>query len=312
VGQPSGPRHDKPIAGGGVAWFPLGPKEPYMPAYRVSRSYFNRMNPLVKGERVRLPRTYANQSVPGAVSVVPRSTFTAFGNVAKANISMGDPRFFRSAPVGPAPALPPTARSVLPGSAAQASRPPSEMGGRPWLVRTPLPPHALPFATRQAALRATDGRPLGGSALAGLRRQGPFLSGTRAWHGAEMHNAAAPLRNRAAEAARPARTAPGREGLGGMGAQGGPTRKVDPREVSRGIERPRANEQRAAPRAAPAGTAPRAGGVPRTATPRTAPARNAERPASNAGRAAPQERGRGGGGAPAKGSESKPAKGRRK
>ena len=274
VGQPTGPRRDKPIAGGGVAWFPLGPREPYVPAYRVSRTYFNRLNPLAKADRVRLPRTWANQSVPGAVTVVPRAIFTSFGEVAKANVSMGDPRFFRSAPVGPAPALPPTLKSVLPGLNGQASRPPSEMGGRPWLARTPLPPHVLPFALRQSALRATDGRPLGAAALAGLRRQGAFISGTRAWHGAEMRNAPAPLRNRAAEAMRPGRAAPGREGLGALGAQGGPTRRVDPREVSKGIDRPaRPAEDRANPR-----VNPRANPRP-NAVPRDRPVRNAERPA---------------------------------
>ena len=279
VGEPEGPRRDKPISGGGVAWFPLGPKDPYAPAYPVSRTYYSRMNPWVKDGKLPKAGAWGNQSVPGAVTVVPRSTFTSFAPVAKAVVPMGDPRFFQSARVGAAPALPPTARSVLAGSSQPASRPPGELGGRPWLARTPLPPRPVPFNTRQNALKASMGRPLGFSGLNALRRQGPFLEPNRAWHGATMRNAPAPLRNRAAEAAAsrlgpvPAR----REGTAS-----GPTRNVQPWELNRpgqrqGRDQPLAkpaanraapNRERAAPRAGtarvnPQGPGPRPGPAPR-------------------------------------------------
>ena len=287
VGQPEGPRRDKPISGGGVAWFPLGPKDPYAPAYPVSRSYYSRMNPWVKDTALPRAGAWGNQAVPGAVTVVPRSTFTSFAPVANAVVPMGDAKFFRSGHVGAAPALPPSARSVLASASQPASRPPGELGGRPWLARTPLPPRPVPFSTRQSALKASMGRPLGFSGLNALRRQGPYLEPNRAWHGATMKNAPAPLRNRAAEAAASRLgSGPGRH----ESAAGGPTRKVQPWELNRpgqrqgreqALGRPAAN--RAAPnRERPAGRA-------------AAPRANPQGPGARPGPAGRREAGRGGG-----------------
>ncbi len=75
--------------GGGLGWFPLGFGEPYIPHYRVSRSYFQSVN--VTNTRItnityvtnnyynnstNITRIkYVNQRVNGAVTVVPHDTF---------------------------------------------------------------------------------------------------------------------------------------------------------------------------------------------------------------------------------------------
>jgi hypothetical protein len=313
VGQPAGPRHDQPISGGGVAWFPLGPREPYAPAYPASRNYFNRLNPWVKAEGAPKTSSWVNRSVPGAVTLVPRSTFTSFAPVASAALPMGDPRNFRSAPVGPAPALAPTLHSVLGGANPEVSRPPAEIGGRPLLARTPLPARPLAFAARQQVLQSRQGRPLGFSAVSALRRQGPMPS-SRPWHGATMHNAPAPLHNRAADAAA-GRTMPQ---PAHVGEQGGPTRRVEPWELNRGGQRQgreQPNEGEREPRQAerPGGNRPGAGeGRPGANRPGAGEGRpRANRPAAGGGRPEPRPRaGAGGRGGEGK-ARSKPAGGSR-
>ncbi len=42
---------------GGVAWFPLGPREVYRPSYAVSRGYFERVNPATRSSTTRSSTT---------------------------------------------------------------------------------------------------------------------------------------------------------------------------------------------------------------------------------------------------------------
>src|SRR4029077_1596973 len=74
----------------GVGWFPLGPGEVFIPGYRVSRGYVNRMN--ITNTTVSVTRitnvyntvvinrnvnniTYVNRNVNGGVTVVSHDTF---------------------------------------------------------------------------------------------------------------------------------------------------------------------------------------------------------------------------------------------
>src|SRR5207245_7824657 len=63
--------------GGGVAWFPLGPREVYVPPYRVSPTYVNRVNVTNVTNITNVTNVtnvrYVNQSVPGAVTAVSRN-----------------------------------------------------------------------------------------------------------------------------------------------------------------------------------------------------------------------------------------------
>ncbi|MDE2566512.1 MAG: hypothetical protein KGL50_12060, partial [Burkholderiales bacterium] len=56
-----------------VGWVPLAPHEPFVPYYRASRDYDDRLNHRPPGDRrPEPPAEYRNQQVPGAVTVVPR------------------------------------------------------------------------------------------------------------------------------------------------------------------------------------------------------------------------------------------------
>jgi hypothetical protein len=161
-------------AGGGVAWFPLGPREPYLPAYPASRAYVQSLNAasLPPGASALIPTGYANQRVPGALTVVPQNTFLGARPVAGATLTArGAAQGWQ---LGSAPGLAPRRESLLaprPGEPS-VSRPP-EAEVRPLMVRSRLPQAPVPFEARQQALAAGHGRPLALPVLDNLRRQEP-------------------------------------------------------------------------------------------------------------------------------------------
>ena len=94
---------------GGVAWFPLGPREVYRPSYAVSRGYFeniNRSNTVVNTTVINnyynnsnvTNVVYANRQVPGAVVAVPTTTFVQSQPVGRAAVRV-TPAMVASAPV---------------------------------------------------------------------------------------------------------------------------------------------------------------------------------------------------------------------
>ena len=204
----SGVRGGHAPAGGAVAWFPLGPREPYLPAYPASPGYVRALNApdLPPGTAVSsLPAPFhANQAVPGAMTVVPRAVFTGAQPVAAAALTVKGPAWSPAWKVGSAPALAPRQESVLaarPGALA-AARPPLVDRVRPLLARR-LPWAPVPFEARQQALDASGGRPLAAPAVAGLRAQGP------AYRGVSARLAAVAIPGRTLAPARPGLT-PGR------------------------------------------------------------------------------------------------------
>jgi hypothetical protein len=103
--------------GGDVAWFPLGPREVYRPAYRVSRDYFlnlNSSNTVVNTTVINNTynvttvngAVYANRHVPGAVVAVPRTVFGQSLPVARVAVhppheGMANAQLTLGAPVAP-------------------------------------------------------------------------------------------------------------------------------------------------------------------------------------------------------------------
>ncbi len=164
--------------GGEVAWFPLGPREVYVPGYRVSRGYVNRVNisntnvsatvvtRVYQAHATHEYRpssiTYVNRHAPGGVTAVPQQTFSSAQPVAHAAVAVSRERL-RAAPIGPGAAAAPTRSSVFgAGSdrAGGAPRPPPEVSNRSVVARTRPPPPPVPFARQQPALEAHPGRPL--------------------------------------------------------------------------------------------------------------------------------------------------------
>jgi hypothetical protein len=154
---------------GGVAWFPLAPREVYRPSYPVSRRYFeniNHSNTVVNNVVINQQYnninvtnvTYANQQVSGAIVAVPATAFVQSQPVAKAA-----QRVSRENLVGQAvmvvPAVAPSEKSVR-GAAAIGDAPPPRVFERPVVARTAIPAAPAGFAAQREQLTAQPGRPL--------------------------------------------------------------------------------------------------------------------------------------------------------
>ncbi len=152
--------------GEGVAWFPLGPGEVYVPPYRVSRVYVNQVN--ITNTRVNVTQVtnvynnytvnntninriaYVNQRNPAAVTAVSRETFVNARPVAR-NLAHVDPRELSQAPVSHTPPVQPVRTSVLGAGAPARFRPPAAVENRRVVAtRNPTPPRT-PFEQQRAA-----------------------------------------------------------------------------------------------------------------------------------------------------------------
>ena len=163
---------------GGVAWFPLGPREVYRPSYQVSRGYFqhvNHSNTVINNRVVNnyydnrnvTHAKYANRRVPGAVVAVPRTAFERSQPVSRAAVRVRE-ETIRRRPTAAAPAVAPTQKSVR-GAAGQRDKPPARVFRRPVVARTPPPAARAGFAAQRQHLNARPGRPLDDAARKRLK-----------------------------------------------------------------------------------------------------------------------------------------------
>lgn len=155
---------------GGVAWFPLAPREVYRPAYATSRGYFeniNRSNTVVNTTVINnyynntnvTNIVYANRQVAGAVVAVPTNAFVQSQSVARAQVRVTREMNVAAAPVAFVPAVAPTQTSVR-GAANQGTKPPGRAFERQVVARAAPPPVRAGFAAQQQQLTAKPGRPL--------------------------------------------------------------------------------------------------------------------------------------------------------
>jgi hypothetical protein len=179
------------IGGGGgvsVGWFPLGPREVYMPSYHVSRAYVtnvnisnttvnntvvnNYYNTTIVNKNVNVTNvTYVNQRVPGAVTATNTQTFTSAQPVAR-NLVRVNQREVNEAPVAMgAPTGAPSRQSVLGAGTPTSVRPPSQVLSRPVVAKTAPPPVPVAFARQQQAVQANGGRPVGTTELHRMQPQ---------------------------------------------------------------------------------------------------------------------------------------------
>jgi len=175
--------------GGNVGWFPLGPREVYVPSYHVSEAYVNRVN--VSNTTVNVTQvtnvyhttvinntttnitnvTYVNRSVQGAVVVVPQHSFASAQPVAK-NVVTVNARDMAAARVGARVEVAPTHEAVEGGRASTAGHvaaPPAAIASRQVVAKKTPPPPPVPFAKQQQALAAHPGQPLARSEVQTLR-----------------------------------------------------------------------------------------------------------------------------------------------
>jgi FecR protein len=170
-------------AGQGVAWFPLGPEEPYVPAYHVSNTYVRNVNVtnvtnitnVTNVTNVNVTNiNYRNRREPDAVTVVTHETFVESRPVSKGVVVVPRERLEQAPVVGFAARVVPTRQSVLAQpTVVEARRPPAVVTTREVIVRRQPPPAPVPFAAREQALRAHPGRPLDNTAIRTIRASTP-------------------------------------------------------------------------------------------------------------------------------------------
>ncbi len=174
--------------GGDVGWFPLGPREVYVPSYHVSEAYMTRVNisnttvtnvtitnvyntTIVHNTTTVTNVTYANRNVQGAVMVVPQHAFVSAQPVAKASVTVNTQQL-ASMNVSARATVAPTQESVLGAKAASAghvSAPPAAIASRQVVAKKTPPPPPVPFAKQQQALAAHPGQPLARTEVQTLR-----------------------------------------------------------------------------------------------------------------------------------------------
>jgi uncharacterized protein DUF6600 len=163
---------------GGVAWFPLAPREVYRPPYQVSRGYFenvNQSNTVINNtvinnvyNNVNVTNIVnVNRQVPGAVVAVPTAAFVQAQQVSRAAVQVSQQTIV-SRPVVAAPPVAPTEKSVH-GAAGQGGKPPARVFERPVVARTAPPAAHVGFAAQQQQLAAKPGTPLDDTARKDLK-----------------------------------------------------------------------------------------------------------------------------------------------
>jgi hypothetical protein len=152
-----------------VGWFPLGPRDVYVPSYRVSRDYFTRVNhgPVVITQ-TQITNVYNNYYVhdrslaqldytyrrsPAAVTVVPSDVFVRSQPVSRAVLRVDNEMMARSE-VRRLASHTPTQRSVVGPAQITREQPRREVQQREVLVSR-APPPATPPAHRQELQRDT-------------------------------------------------------------------------------------------------------------------------------------------------------------
>jgi hypothetical protein len=141
----------------GVGWFPLAPGEVFIPNYRVSRAYVNRVN--LSNTHVEMTRiatvyhnapvtehgtavnntTYANRSVAGGVTVVSRDTFVNAQSVAR-NVVVVPEKELTGARVSASVTVEPVRASILGAGIPASVKPPAAVMSRQVVaLRAPAP-----------------------------------------------------------------------------------------------------------------------------------------------------------------------------
>ena len=167
--------------GGGVAWFPLAPEEPYYPAYHVSNTYVRNVNVTnVNVTNINVTNVnvtninYRNRRAPDAVTVVSHDAFVQSRPVNRSVIVVARDRLDQARVVGFAARVTPTQQSVLAQpTVVEARRPPERVTTREVIVRRQPAAAPVPFAAREQALAAHPGRPLDNATIRTLRTNTP-------------------------------------------------------------------------------------------------------------------------------------------
>jgi hypothetical protein len=174
------------VGGAAVGWFPLGPREVYVPSYPVSRTYINQVNitnttvnttvvnnyynNVVVNKNVTNVR-YVNQTAPGAVTATSTQTFTSGQSVHNNIVRVDERQMASTRAVATAPAVAPTRESVVGVGRPAAARPPASFATRAVVAKTTPPPPPARFEQQQAAIQQNGGHPLAVSQVRQIQQQ---------------------------------------------------------------------------------------------------------------------------------------------
>ena len=175
-------------AGATVAWFPLGPREVYVPSYRVSPAYVNRVNitnttvntttitnvyntTIVNNNTTINNVTYVNRNVNGAVAAVPQRAFASAQPVQKNAVAVNRQQMGQTTVMSRA-AVPPVRDAVLgphANTANHVAAPPQAVVSRPVIAKATPPPAPPSFAAKQQVLAQHPGQPVAPQQLQKMR-----------------------------------------------------------------------------------------------------------------------------------------------
>jgi hypothetical protein len=174
--------------GGNMAWFPLGPREVYVPSYRVSRGYVNRVNvsntvvntttitnvynTTIINKTTNITNvTYANRNVRGAVTAVPQRAFVSAQPVGRAAVRVNEQELAR-APISSRASVSPVREAVLgvhAGTVNRVAAPPQAIANRAVIAKAAAPAPRPSFAAKQQILDQHPGQPVARQEMQKLR-----------------------------------------------------------------------------------------------------------------------------------------------
>ncbi len=173
--------------GGGasaVGWFPLGPREVYVPSYHASREYFNRVNVnnttinnttinnvynnYSSGDINVHQANYANRNIASAVTAVPRNVFVNAQPVRQGALRI-DRKTLQNIEVTRVAPIAPSEHSLIGAGKDARSRPGRKASERRVVAHNVPPPAEVPFARREKLLQQQPGRALEPAAVEAVR-----------------------------------------------------------------------------------------------------------------------------------------------
>jgi hypothetical protein len=160
----------------GVAWFPLGPRDVFCPAYHVGPRYVENINvyntTIINRTQVTNVYTnvyvnrnvtnisYQNQRVANAVTATSQASFTSAQPIGR-NMVRVDAREVASAPAAPiTPSIAPQQHSFLGAGGTARVTPPANIAARTVVARTAPPAAPAPIARQMQVVQANSGRPV--------------------------------------------------------------------------------------------------------------------------------------------------------
>jgi hypothetical protein len=161
------------VGGGGpVGWFPLGPREVYVPWYHGSRNYFTNINvrntTFVNNTYITnvynnysrgRPITGVNYAYRGNLTAVSRDAFVGSRSVGAARVQIND-RELRNAQVVSRLGVAPTQASFAGNAGRGRAAPAAGVMDRRVIARTAPPARSAPIASRIQAIERNGAQPL--------------------------------------------------------------------------------------------------------------------------------------------------------